>query len=58
MQLGPIVGSKFAAHFGLEESYLSRLMLRVPYQKDAEVSVILDYSKICLFSSILISLVS
>ncbi|EZA47489.1 hypothetical protein DMN91_005067 [Ooceraea biroi] len=36
MQLGPVVQSKLAQHFGLGESYLSRLLHQFPYQRDLE----------------------
>lgn len=36
MQLGPVIQSKFAAHFGLDESFLSRLLQQFPYQRDPE----------------------
>lgn len=34
MQLGPFVGSSFAVEFGMDESYLSRILETYPYQKD------------------------
>ncbi|XP_043284059.1 probable RNA helicase armi [Venturia canescens] len=34
MQLGPVVNSKLASHFGLGESFLSRLLHQFPYQRD------------------------
>lgn len=34
MQLGPVVMSKYAAEYGLPESYMSRLIQRRMYQKD------------------------
>ncbi|XP_046435519.1 probable RNA helicase armi [Neodiprion fabricii] len=36
MQLGPVVQSKYASHFGLGLSFLSRLLQRFPYQRDLE----------------------
>ncbi|XP_012278461.1 RNA helicase Mov10l1-like [Orussus abietinus] len=36
MQLGPVVQSKLALHFGLGESFLVRLLHRFPYQRDTE----------------------
>ncbi|XP_043665275.1 RNA helicase Mov10l1-like isoform X1 [Vespula pensylvanica] len=36
LQLGPVVQSRFAKHFGLEESFLSRLLYQFPYQRDPE----------------------
>lgn len=36
MQLGPVVQSKFAGHFGLGLSFLSRLLQRFPYQRDMQ----------------------
>ncbi|XP_072754735.1 probable RNA helicase armi [Anoplolepis gracilipes] len=36
MQLGPVVQSKLAAHFGFSESFLSRLLQQFPYQRDPE----------------------
>lgn len=37
MQLGPIVLSRFAADRGLDQSYLVRLLDRIPYRQDVEV---------------------
>lgn len=37
MQLGPIVISRYAAERGLDQSYLVRLLDRIPYRPDAEV---------------------
>ncbi|XP_053992709.1 probable RNA helicase armi isoform X2 [Hylaeus volcanicus] len=34
LQLGPVVQSRIAKHFGLDESFLSRLLQHFPYQKD------------------------
>ncbi|XP_019882442.2 probable RNA helicase armi [Camponotus floridanus] len=34
MQLGPVTQSKLAIHFGLSESFLSRLLQQFPYQRD------------------------
>lgn len=36
MQLGPVVQSNLAQHFGLGESFLSRLLHQFPYQRDPE----------------------
>lgn len=36
LQLGPVVQCRIAKHFGLEESFLSRLLHQFPYQKDPE----------------------
>lgn len=36
MQLGPVVLSLLAAHYGLEESLLERLINRFPYARDPE----------------------
>lgn len=36
MQLGPVIGSSLAMHYGLQESYLERLLTRFPYVKDRE----------------------
>ncbi|XP_025602817.2 probable RNA helicase armi [Athalia rosae] len=36
MQLGPVVRSRYADHFGLGLSFLSRLLQRFPYQKDTQ----------------------
>ena len=36
MQLGPVVNSKIASHFGYGESFLSRLLQQFPYQRDNE----------------------
>ncbi|XP_008556332.1 probable RNA helicase armi [Microplitis demolitor] len=36
MQLGPVVSSRLAEHFGLAESYLVRLLQQFPYQRDNE----------------------
>lgn len=36
MQLGPVVSSSAAEHFGLKESYLERLVNRFPYARDIE----------------------
>lgn len=36
LQLGPVVQSRLAKHFGLEESFLSRLLYQFPYQRDPE----------------------
>ncbi|XP_029175331.1 probable RNA helicase armi [Nylanderia fulva] len=36
MQLGPVVQSNLATEFGLDESFLSRLLQQFPYQKDPE----------------------
>lgn len=36
MQLGPVVNSRLASHFGLGESFLSRLLHQFPYQRDYE----------------------
>lgn len=36
MQLGPVVQSKYAGHFGLGISLLSRLLQRFPYQRDTQ----------------------
>jgi len=36
MQLGPVTQSKLAIHFGLSESFLSRLLQQFPYQRDPE----------------------
>lgn len=36
MQLGPVVQCKYATHFGLGESFLSRLLQRFPYQRDPQ----------------------
>ncbi|XP_035741515.1 probable RNA helicase armi isoform X2 [Vespa mandarinia] len=36
LQLGPVVQSKLAKQFGLEESFLSRLLYQFPYQRDPE----------------------
>ncbi|XP_076244861.1 putative RNA helicase armitage [Calliopsis andreniformis] len=35
LQLGPVVQSRIAKIFGLDESFLSRLLRHFPYQKDA-----------------------
>lgn len=35
-QLGPVNFSNYSNHFGLNESYLIRLMQLFPYQKDFE----------------------
>ncbi|XP_076178459.1 putative RNA helicase armitage isoform X2 [Ptiloglossa arizonensis] len=34
LQLGPVVESKIAKNFGLDESFLTRLLRHFPYQKD------------------------
>ena len=36
MQLGPVVQSNAATHFGFGESFLSRLLQQFPYQRDPE----------------------
>ncbi|XP_011632303.1 RNA helicase Mov10l1 [Pogonomyrmex barbatus] len=36
MQLGPITMNNLAAHYGLGESFLSRLLQQFPYQRDTE----------------------
>ncbi|KAH0548424.1 probable RNA helicase armi [Cotesia glomerata] len=36
MQLGPVVSSRLAEHFGLAESFLVRLLQQFPYQRDNE----------------------
>ncbi|XP_028158761.1 probable RNA helicase armi [Ostrinia furnacalis] len=34
MQLGPVIMSKYCLEFGMDESYLSRILKTFPYQKD------------------------
>ncbi|CAG9796479.1 unnamed protein product [Diatraea saccharalis] len=34
MQLGPVIISKYCIEFGMDESYLSRILKTFPYQKD------------------------
>lgn len=34
LQLGPVILSKIASSFGLEETYLERMLCRFPYIKD------------------------
>ena len=34
MQLGPVLRSKYSIHYGLQYSYLERLMCRQPYLRD------------------------
>lgn len=34
MQLGPVIISKYCLEFGMDESYLSRILKTFPYQKD------------------------
>lgn len=34
LQLGPVVQSRLAKNFGLDESFLTRLLRHFPYQKD------------------------
>ncbi|XP_015184734.1 PREDICTED: probable RNA helicase armi [Polistes dominula] len=36
LQLGPVVQSRLAKHFGFEESFLSRILHQFPYQRDPE----------------------
>ena len=36
MQLGPVVISSLSTHYGLAESFLTRLLQHFPYQKDPE----------------------
>ena len=35
LQLGPVIGSRMAGRYGLELSFLERLMERQPYKRDA-----------------------
>lgn len=36
LQLGPVVQSRLAKHFGLDESFLSRILRHFPYQRDPD----------------------
>ncbi|GLH13077.1 Probable RNA helicase armi [Gryllus bimaculatus] len=36
LQLGPVVASRVASHYGLGESFLSRLLARFPYERDPQ----------------------
>lgn len=36
MQLGPVINSELAIHYGLQESFLERLLTRFPYARDIE----------------------
>ncbi|XP_066992645.2 probable RNA helicase armi [Anabrus simplex] len=36
LQLGPVVGSQVAKHFGLDESFLLRILGHFPYQRDPQ----------------------
>lgn len=36
MQLGPVINSDIAIHYGLQESFLERFLNRFPYVRDVE----------------------
>ncbi|KAI4497922.1 hypothetical protein M0802_007038 [Mischocyttarus mexicanus] len=36
LQLGPVIQGRLSQHFGLEESFLSRILHQFPYQRDPE----------------------
>lgn len=44
LQLGPVVQSRIAKNFGLEQSFLSRLLRHFPYQKDTGFEMQYDRS--------------